>query len=79
MQSIGVLNDINDTIKHDDKFSNAKLTILNSAFKPKLRVTFYDAFPTGLSGIEFNSTMPDNIAIISSATFAFNYYKIETI
>jgi hypothetical protein len=79
MQSIGILNDISDTIPHNDKFSNAKLTIMNSSYKPKLQVTFYDMFPIGISGIEFNSTLPDNIAIIASATFAFNYYKIKSI
>ena len=79
MQSIGVLNDINDTIPHNDKFSNVKLTVMNSAYNPNLQITFYDVFPIGLSGIEFNSSLPDTIPIVASATFGFNYYKIKTL
>jgi hypothetical protein len=79
IQSIGILNDISDTIPHNDKFSNAVLTVMSSSYKPNLEITFYDAFPVALSGIEFNSTLPDTIAIISTASFAFNYYTVKTL
>ena len=59
--------------------ANASLLILNSSYRPFLKVRFYDIFPTFLSGIDFDSTLPDTDNIIASVNFAYSYFDIESI
>jgi len=66
-------------LKEEQQTANASLLILNSSYRPFLKVRFYDIFPTFLSGIDFDSTLPDTDNIIASVNFAYSYFDIETI
>lgn len=80
MRSIGNLDDISNHIKnHMDKYSDARLIITNSAFTPNISVRFRGVFPIALSGIDFDSTSVDTETVVSTATFAFTHYEIETL
>jgi hypothetical protein len=57
-------------------YTDATLTVLNSAMNPKIRVAFYNLLPVNLSGLEFDSTTTSNDAIIGSATFRYTNYEI---
>ena len=59
-----------------ERYDDATLLILNSAYKPNLRVTFADLFPITLDAIEFDLTDSDPDPIVIGATFRFNGYKI---
>jgi len=78
MRSIGNVEDHGDYLeKTTDHFSDASITILNSAMKPNLTVNFKNIFPKSLSGIDFNSTADDTEPIIVSATFAYTSFEVE--
>jgi len=79
MRSIGVHDEIKETIPYEDRFSDARIVITNSAFKPNLIVKIRGAFPTSLSGIDFDSTAVETEGVIATATFAFTNYEIETL
>ena len=51
-------------LKEEQQTSNASLLVLNSSYRPFLKVRYYDIFPTFLSGIDFDSTLPDTDNII---------------
>jgi len=54
--------------------SDIHIASLTNKFNPNKKITFVDAFPVGLSGIEFihnNDTINHPIA---TATFAYSYY-----
>ena len=59
-------------------YTDAALTILDNAMKPIASITFIDAFPTRLSGIQFTSTNSDAAPLIATVTFTYTYYKIVT-
>ena len=42
-----------------------------------LRVNFFDVFSTFLSGIDFDSTLPDTDNIIASVNFTYSYFDVE--
>ena len=87
IESIGLMIDGKNTINSSivnkpvgqipDYFSDGRLVITNSSYKPKLNVIFHDIFPISLSGIDFNSTNTDNEPSIASATFAYTYYTVS--
>jgi len=82
MRSIGNMEKYSDTIDRTqtgDFFSDITLTVTNSAYKPQYYVRFKDAFPIGLSSLEFNSSSTENEPIIASATFSYTSYDITTI
>ena len=68
-----------EILKEEQQTSNASLLVLNSSYRPFLKVRYYDIFPTFLSGIDFDSTLPDTDNIISSVNFAYSYFDIEAI
>jgi len=77
----GVGNYSNDTssLQYRDRFSDARLTITNSMYKPKFAVNFKNIFPNSLSGIKFSTILADSIEAVVTATFAFTNYEIETL
>tara|TARA_R110000824_G_scaffold42168_2_gene124533 strand:- start:221 stop:823 length:603 start_codon:yes stop_codon:yes gene_type:complete len=82
MKSIGNMERYSDTIDRTqtgDFFSDITLTVTNSAYKPQYYVRFTDAFPIGLSSLEFNSTSTENEPILASATFSYTSYDISNI
>ena len=82
MKSIGNMEKYSDTYdktQTQDSFSDITLTIMNSAYKPQYYVKFKDAFPIGLSSLDFNSTSTENEPIVASATFSYTSYDISEI
>ena len=78
MRSIGNLDDMTKHVTpHHDKYSDARITVLNSAYKEKKVIKIRQAFPVSLSGIDFDVTLPETEPVIASASFAFTYYEIE--
>jgi hypothetical protein len=56
-------------------YSDATLTILSGLNNPLLRIQFFNAFPTSLSGIEFDTTKSADTIITASANFRFDYFN----
>jgi len=63
-------------LKYDLK-SDISVIILNSSKNPAINVTFFDAFPSGLSDLNFDNALTDTKPLIVDATFNYNYYTIE--
>ena len=63
----------------DDKvFSDATLTVLNSAMNPNRYIRFKDCFPTSISDVPFDTTLSDVDYVETTATFKFRMFDIET-
>jgi hypothetical protein len=56
-------------------YSDATLTVMSALNNPLLRIQFFNAFPTSLSGIEFDTTKSAETIITASATFRFDYFN----
>ena len=68
-----------DHIEYDEAiehYSDATLSILNSAMLPKIRIHFENIFPTSLSALEFDSTVTNPDSLIASVTFRYTTYEI---
>ena len=59
--------------------STIVLTLLTSAMNPQMEFHFYDAFPTNVSSIEFDSSSADLEYFIASATFRYTNYEIKNL
>ena len=70
---------VGDILKEKQKTSTAMMYVMSSAYKPIIKVTFYDVFPVTLSGLDFDSTLPDIQATPASASFNFTRYEIQGI
>ena len=63
----------------DDKvFSDATLTILNSAMNSNKEVLFTDVYPTGLMDLPFSTTLSDVDYVECTATFKYRKFDIKT-
>ena len=60
----------------DGPYSDATLTILNSAMNPNLEVVFEDAFPIALSDLQFSATAPSVDYIECQVTFRYKLFRI---
>lgn len=60
-------------------FSNAMLLILNSNYRPFLRVSYSDIFPIGVSSIDFDSRNTDFMIQDVNVSFAYRRYEITRI
>ena len=60
-------------------YSDAVLTILSNKNNPIVQVMFNDVFPLSLSGIDYTQEATDTEYVRATATFAYQYYEIETI
>ena len=61
----------NDVDSETERYSDASLLILNSVYKPNLRVDFFDLFPVNLGEISFDLTDSDPSPIILQTEFRF--------
>ena len=61
------------------KYSDATLTVLNSAMQPSFEVTYYNAIPVSLGALDFDSSVTSMDAITVDVTFAYDYYEIRAI
>lgn len=55
---------------------NLQLVILNSNMVPYLRVEFFNAFPTSIGGVRYDSGASDTEVVHCTATFAYQNYTI---
>lgn len=60
----------------DGPYSDATITILNSAMRPNLEVLFEDAYPISLSDLQFSATAPSVDYIECQATFRYKLFRI---
>jgi hypothetical protein len=59
--------------------SEISLTVLTSAKRPNYEIVFQDAFPTGLSSIEFDTSFEDVLYLEADASFRYTKYEITRI
>jgi hypothetical protein len=59
--------------------SEISLTVLSSAKRPNYEIVFQDAFPTGLSSIEFDTSLEDVLYLEADASFRYTKYEITRI
>lgn len=58
-------------------FSDISLLIHTSSKNPNIEVVFYDAFPTSLSTLTFDTTPEDVQHVTCTATFKYGRYVIQ--
>lgn len=58
-------------------FSDASLFVLDSNDNPSIEIRFQDAFPTALSGLDFD--LSDSEYFVGLASFRYRQYKINTL
>lgn len=58
-------------------YSDCSLIILNSNNNPVARISFQDAFPISLEGLEFDITSSGMEYFVGSATFRYKVFTIE--
>jgi hypothetical protein len=63
----------------DGSVSDATLTVLSSASKPNLSITFQDCFPTSLSDVVFDTRQSDVDFIEATVTFRLKFFNIDKI
>jgi hypothetical protein len=78
-KTLGNYNQTGQQLPHHEKFSDAKLLITNSYYRPKFAVNFLGIFPTALTGIKFSTIQPDSVEAVCTVTFSFTNYLIETL
>jgi hypothetical protein len=76
MRSTTTAKDGTEITDAEEHYTDATLTILNSAMLPKIRVSFENLLPLSLSSIEFDSTTTVPEALIGTATFTYTTYEI---
>lgn len=80
MTSLGQPKDDKDPYLKDrpQHTSDAVLTILSSSYNAKYKIVFRDLFPIALGELPFDSTAPETDPIVSTATFKYRYYEIQS-
>ena len=63
--------------KSEQRFSDATLMILTSNKNGQHRVSFKDAFPLTLSGVQMDSSVGDIDYVTADPTFAYTKYTVE--
>ena len=61
------------------QYSDAAITILNSAQLPIYRFKYYDCFPTTLSNLVMSTTDTPDTVITADVTFRYSYFDVEKI
>ena len=60
-------------------FSDASLFVLDSNNNPSMKIVFQDAFPTSLSGLEFEISSGNTDYFVGVASFRYRQYMIEAV
>lgn len=68
--------DKNPSYSGNGIYSDISLIIMSNIKNPNFNVTFKDAFPISLSGLNFNSTKEDINYLTASASFKYTLYDI---
>jgi hypothetical protein len=80
MRELGVSYDTpGEIVKEHQKVATGVLLVTDSKYKPIIRVTYHDIYPTFISGIDFDSALTDTDAIIATTTFSYTYYEIDVL
>lgn len=56
---------------------DAKVVILSSKSNPVAHITFHDAFPISLGGMEFNVQDPQTTYMMATAAFEYTYFDFD--
>jgi len=76
MRFAGNYENANNTDRHNEKTTGARLLVTNSSYKPKFAIDFKNIFPIYLSSLNFNVTKPKSEEILCIAKFAFTGYTV---
>jgi hypothetical protein len=60
----------------EEQYSDCTLIVLNSNFKPQFQVKFQSAFPTSLTGLDFDTKLTGEEYFTATATFRYTIYEI---
>ena len=55
------------------------LTVLTSAMNPQMEFHFYEAFPTSITALDFDSANTDLEYFTATATFRYTNYEIKNL
>jgi len=69
------LVEINDST-NDGKTRDIRLLIYSSKENPLMEFQFVDAYPTSLSGVEFDSSDQSSAYLKATVTFDYSYFKL---
>jgi guanylate kinase len=69
----------NEVVNEQQKVATGVLLVTDSKYKPIIRVTYHELYPTFISGIDFDSALTDTDAIIATTTFSYTYYEIDVL
>ena len=67
------------TAYSDKVSSDAVLTLTNSAYSPKISISFKNLFPVSLSGLQFTTALQESAEVLATATFTFTNYDIQVV
>ena len=59
--------------------SDISLIVMNATKRPNFEITFRNAYPTALSGVEFDTTLDDVQYLTTTASFKYMLYDITKI
>lgn len=59
--------------------SEITLIIMNNARNPQFHITFHDAFPIGMSGLDFDSRLKGPDPVLCSTSFKYSRFEIERV
>jgi hypothetical protein len=80
IKGISSVENYNTISKSEDgAFSDISVILLNSMKNASMEWTFYNCFPTSISGIDLDTTNTDVIYPESIANFRYDYYDIKNI
>jgi hypothetical protein len=68
-----------ETLYEHQKVANAYLLVLNSAYRPIITIKYKNIYPTFVSSVDFDSSLPDTDPIIATATFAYTHYEVDVL
>ena len=68
-----------DTTQRGGTVSTLVLTVLTSAMNPQMEFHFYEAFPTSISALDFDSANTDLEYFTATAAFRYTNYEIKNL
>ena len=74
-----LLKAISDTTQRGGTVSTLVLTVLTSAMNPQMEFHFYEAFPTSISALDFDSANTDLEYFTATAAFRYTNYEIKNL
>ena len=69
-------NEANNPMSDERVYSDASLTILNSAMNPNKEISFADCYPISLTDVPLNTTLSDIYYVECTASFKFRKFDV---